>query len=82
MRSTVKPCYKSKSLSNHFMTLPNVLGPLLEYYTFTVEGTTRINGSAGVTMRYPWGIVNERRRGTPTTNGLKGLGHVVSEISN
>jgi hypothetical protein len=65
-----------------FSTQTNITGPLVEDHTFTVEGTTQVDGSAGVTMRNPWGIVNENLWGIPTTNGLKSLGHGEFEISN
>ena len=60
----------------------SVPGPLVEDQAFTVEGITQVDGSAGVTLRNPWNVINSNLWGTPTTDGLKSLGHGEFDISN
>ncbi|CZR65309.1 uncharacterized protein PAC_15209 [Phialocephala subalpina] len=60
----------------------DVSGPLVEGHTYTVENVAQVDGSSGVTMRNPWGIVNENIWGVETSKGVKNLGHGEFDISN
>jgi hypothetical protein len=72
LKATVKPIVLS--------TKDRVSGPLVEGHSYTVENVTQIDGNRSVTMRNPWGIVNENVWGVETSTGVKNLGHGEFDI--
>ncbi|KAH8800736.1 hypothetical protein F5884DRAFT_757583 [Xylogone sp. PMI_703] len=63
-------------------TQDNIKGPLVEDHAYTVENIVQVDGSAGVTMRNPWGMVNEDAWGIETSKGVKNRGHGEFDIAN
>jgi hypothetical protein len=57
-------------------------GPLVNRHSYTLEDITQTSGSIGVTIRNPWGIVNENVSGIETSEGVQNLGHGQFDITN